>query len=99
MAKREVGGNLSVILDNVSETIRERLKVKSEIKVLTATGRMSGYVIGFLPLGILLMLTLISPDYISVFFETEAGRWMLGIAVALEVFGFLLIKKIVTIKY
>lgn len=99
LIQREVGGNLSAILDNVAETIRDRLKVKAEIKVITATGRMSGYVIGFLPLGILLILTLISPDYIAAFFETEAGTWMLAAAVSLEVFGFLLIRKIVNVKY
>lgn len=99
LIQRQVGGNLAEILDNISETIKERLKIKNEIKVLTATGRISGIIIGMLPIALGVMLLLLNPDYIKVFFTTPAGNMMLGAAVVFEAIGFVLVKKIITIKY
>ncbi len=99
LIQREIGGNLSAILDSVSETIRDRLKIRAEIKVLTATGRMSGYVVGLLPPAIGVILMLATPDYIKKFFESQTGIGMLIGAGCLEVIGFLIIQKIVSVKY
>ena len=99
LIQRQVGGNLSEVLDNISETIKERLKIKDEIRVLTATGRISGTVIGMLPVGIGVILLLLNPDYITLFFETSMGKMLLVLAGVLELIGFLFVKKIVTVKY
>lgn len=97
--QRQVGGNLLEILDNISETIKDRIKIKNDIKVMTASGRSSGFIIGFLPIAISGILMLINPGYMKVFFTTKIGLMMLIAGASLETIGFLLIKKIVSIKY
>jgi tight adherence protein B len=99
LIQRQVGGNLAEVLDNISETIKERLKIKDEIRVLTATGRMSGTVIGMLPVAIGLILLLLNPDYIKMFFGSPIGTFMLVVAAILEGSGFIVVKKIVSVKY
>ena len=97
--QRQTGGNLSEILDNISQTIRERIALVSEIKLLTTTGRTSGYVIGLLPVFILAGLMILNPDYVSMFFETQTGKTMLAVAAAMELIGFLVVRKVMNIKY
>lgn len=97
--QRTTGGNLSEILTTISETIRDRLKIKGEIRSITAQGRTSGMIIGALPVMITVALMLINPDYMNSFFTTSAGRAMLAVSVVMEIIGFLGIKKVVTIKY
>lgn len=99
LIQRQVGGNLSEVLDNVSETIRERLKIKASIKVLTASGRVSGMIVGLMPVFILGALALINPSYIRIFFESQIGMILLVIAAFLEIIGFLVVRKIVNIKF
>lgn len=97
--QRQVGGNLLEILENISVTIKDRLKLKDDIRVMTATGRISSFVVAFIPVGIGGMLMLVNPTYIQTFFETSMGIGMLCTCIAMEIIGFLIIKKIVTIKY
>ncbi|MDD4476314.1 MAG: type II secretion system F family protein [Eubacteriales bacterium] len=97
--QRQVGGNLSEILQNISETIKARLKLKGEIKVLTATGRASGIVIGLLPIGLGLIISLLNPNYMIEFIRSDIGKLLLGIGAVMEFIGFMMIKKIVAIKY
>lgn len=97
--QRQVGGNLAQILDNISETIRERTKIKREIKVLTAQGRLSGLIIGLLPLVLIAAMLMINPAYFTVMVKDMRGIIMLGTAVCLEIIGFILIKKIIDIKW
>lgn len=96
--QREVGGNLAEILDVISHTIRERIKLKGEIRVLTAQGRITGYLISFLPIILALFLYTINPGYMGNLFENRMCGWpMLGIALALIGIGFALVQKIVDI--
>ncbi len=95
----QVGGNLSDIIEVISETVRDRLKIKSEVRVLTSSGRFSGIIIGLLPVFIILILMVINPDYFNTFAESNIGKIMLAGSVILETIGFLAIKKIVDIKY
>ena len=93
----EVGGNLAQILDTISHTIRERVRIKGEIAVLTAQGRVSGYLISALPLVIGVVVTLINPDYMNAMWEFP---WIImpvcgGILLFI---GFLVIRKIVNIE-
>jgi tight adherence protein B len=96
--QREVGGNLAEILDVISHTIRERIKLKGEISVLTAQGRITGYLISFLPIILALFLYTINPKYMGNLFENRACGWpMLGIGLALIGIGFAIVQKIVDI--
>ncbi len=67
--QHEVGGNLAQILDTIGHTIRERVRIKGEIQTLTAQGRISGYVITFLPIGLAGYITMVNPDYMAPLFE------------------------------
>lgn len=97
--QRQTGGNLSEILDIIGNTIRERIKIRGEISSLTAQGRMSGLIIGCMPILILLALCVINFEYISMFFYTSIGHMLLLLCLVLEVAGFALINKIVSIKF
>ncbi len=99
LIQRQTGGNLSEILINISGTIKERFKIKNEIKVLTATARTSGLVVGLMPVAIILVFMLFNPDYVTIFFESNLGIAMIVIAMIMEVIGYLLIRKIVNIKF
>jgi len=98
LIQRQIGGNLAEILDNIAETIRERVRIKGEIKTLTAQGRISGLIIGLLPVAILFVLFLISPSYVSVLFTEPLGLALLGGAACGEVLGVLIIHRIVDIR-
>lgn len=98
LIQKQVGGNLAQVLENISGTIGERVKMRGEIKALTTSGTMSGYIIGALPLFLLLVLTLINPDYVNTFFTTTAGRLMLAVSAVMEIIGFIFVRKIVNIK-
>ncbi len=95
----QVGANLTDILDNISATIKDRIKIRDEVRVLTAQGRMSGIIIGLLPVAIALMLMVMNPDFIGAFFDSAIGKIMLTVGVFLEIIGFLAVRKVVDIKY
>jgi tight adherence protein B len=95
--QREVGGNLAEILDNVSDTLRERATMRRQIKVLTAEGRLSAWVLALLPFAIALYMFAVNPEYISLLFTTQIGLFMLGVAGVLMVLGILWMRKIVDI--
>jgi len=99
LIQRQTGGNLSEILTNISGTIKERFKIKNEIKVLTATARTSGLVVGLMPVAIILVFLLFNPDYVTIFFESNLGIGMVVTAFVMEVIGYLVIRKIVNIKF
>jgi tight adherence protein B len=96
--QREVGGNLAEILEVIGHTIRERIKIKGEIRVLTSQGRITGYLISGLPIVLALFLYVINPGYMGGMFENRACGWpMLGIGLALIGIGMALVQKIVDI--
>jgi len=96
--QREVGGNLAEILEVISHTIRERIKLKGEIRVLTSQGRITGYLISFLPIGLALFLNIASPGYMNQMFESRACGWpMMGVGLALIGIGTAVIQKIIDI--
>jgi tight adherence protein B len=93
----EIGGNLTEILGNLSYTIRERFKLRGHIKALTAEGRLSGLVLGVLPLVVGVIIYYLNPEYMDVFFTTYIGKVMVVTAAFLVILGWAAIKKIVTI--
>jgi tight adherence protein B len=96
--QREVGGNLAEVLDSISFTIRERVRIKGEIKTLTSQGRMTGYVITALPFGIVILVYLMNPEFMGTLFTEPCGWVMVGVGLLLIGLGYFLINKIVTIE-
>jgi tight adherence protein B len=95
--QREVGGNLAEILDTVADTLRERAMLRRQIKVLTAEGRLSAWVLGLLPFAIALYMYAVNPSYIGVLFESVYGIIMIIVALVLLALGIFWMKKIVDI--
>ena len=96
---REVGGNLSEVLDHVSETIRERNQIRRQVATLSSEGRMSANVLMALPVGIALVLSVISPGYLSVFVTTALGLVMVAVSVVLFIIGAIWMRAITRIKF
>jgi tight adherence protein B len=94
----KVGGNLAEILDTIGHTIRERVRIKGEIRVLTAQQMISGYVLTFLPIVLGLVLFMINRDYMSNLFSDPCGWIMVGVSLIMIAGGFLIIRKIVNIE-
>ncbi|MCH7768759.1 MAG: hypothetical protein IH828_07490 [Nitrospinae bacterium] len=93
----DVGSNLTEVLDKLSYTIRERFKLRGHIKALTGEGRLSGWLLGLLPIGMGFIINYLSPNYMEPLFTTPLGNIMLYTAGGLVILGALLIKKIVSI--
>jgi tight adherence protein B len=99
LTSAQVGGNLSEILSVIADTVKDRIKIKADVRVLTAQGRMSGLIIGLLPVVLILVLMLVNPEYFGTFFESQIGKIMMMVAVGMETAGFLVIRKLVDIQY
>jgi tight adherence protein B len=96
--QHEVGGNLAEILEVISHTIRERIRIKGEIRVLTSQQMLSGYVVSFLPIGLGLLLYLMNPNYMGAMFQEPCGWAMIAVGVISMTIGFVIIRKIVNIE-
>ena len=94
----ESGGNLSEILDKLAETIKSRQLIRRQVEILTAEGRISGYILMLLPVVIFFVFNVKNPDYMSVFFTEKTCQMMLVIAAAAQAVGFLAVRKIVDIR-
>lgn len=99
LTQRDSGGNLSEVLDNLSSVIRERFKVKRQVRVLSAHGRMTGLILMAMPPVMALMLFQLSPDSTSLLLTDPLGIRMLMGAAVLQIIGGLIIKKIVNVEY
>ncbi len=96
--QRETGSNSAEVLDRVIESIRERAALRRLVRSLTAQGRLSRWVVTFLPVGLLLVISAINPTYMKPLFTHTSGRVVLAVGVIMIVCGSLVIKKIVDIK-
>ena len=94
---RDVGGNLAESLLRLSDGVRSRQLLRERIDALTSQGKLQGVIIGLLPLVLMLALTVLDPAPMRLLFRTAAGWATLGVIAALEVAGFLLIRRIVSI--
>jgi tight adherence protein B len=100
-----VGGNLAEILDSIAYTIRERVRIKGEIRTLTAQQRMSGYVVAFLPIALVGMLTVIAPSFMQPMLDPAVnilgiptGMILMAIGGFMMFIGFMIIRRIVDIE-
>ena len=96
--QREVGGNLAQLLQTVAETMVERSRLRGEVKALTAEGRISGIIMGLLPVGLGLFMFTASPDYINELFSSVTGWAMVVGSVVMAIAGFGWIQKIIKIE-
>lgn len=94
----EVGGNLSKILENISETIRERIRILREIRTMTAQQRLTGYILAFLPIGLAILISFMQPGYFDPFFEPGFARLMPIASGVMMVMAYVLIQKILDIE-
>lgn len=98
MIQRQVGGDLAMILENIAETIRARAKIKRQIKTLTAQGKMSGIVVGLLPIGLIAFMLIWNPDYFLIIIKDIRGWAMIIYSVLSELLGLFVISRIVDIE-
>ena len=96
--QRQVGGNLSQILDNVGTTIRDRIKLKGEIKALTAEGILSGWVIGLLPILVGAFCYAMNPHYFDGMLKKDFGKYMIAGCAVSEIIGGFIISRIVKVR-
>jgi tight adherence protein B len=96
--QRETGGNTAEVIDRVMEAVRQRLALRRMVAGLTAQGRMSRWVLTAIPIFLIVVLTVLSPDYMRPMYTTTLGRVLLGISAVMVTSGSLVIKKIVDIK-
>ena len=98
LIQREVGGNLAQILDTISETINERIRMKREINALTAQGRFSAWVLILLPFVVAIFCYFFNHDQTMMLFTEESGRIALAAALIMEIVGYVVIQRIVDIE-
>ena len=96
--QREAGGNLGEILDMMSYVVRERFKLRRQVRIFTAEGRMSSYMLTAIPTVALIGMQILQPDYIKPLFTDVRGQMALTVGVVLQVIGYLIIRKIIKIK-
>ena len=98
LIQRQTGGDLAEVLDKIGKVIRDRIQLFGTVQALTAEGRLSGWVLLALPVVVFFVSLVLNPEYSSVLLNTDTGRMMLGTAIAMDLMGLAMIKKIVNIK-
>jgi len=96
--QRETGGNLAEILDNLAHVVRERFKILRQVRVHTAHGRFTGYVLLALPAALAVALTFINPEHMSLLFKEHMGQMMILGAIVMQTIGFIWIRKVIQIE-
>jgi tight adherence protein B len=98
LIQRETGGNLAEILDNLSAVVRERFKIRRQVRVHTAHGRFTGYVLMALPAFLAVALVFINPEHMNLLFDERIGQLMILASIVMQAIGFIWIKQIVKIE-
>jgi tight adherence protein B len=99
LIQRESGGNLSEVLDNIATVIRDRFRVKRQIRVISAHARMTGFVLVCVPPGLAAILFVINPDHWKTLIGSPLGIKLIIAAVVLQITGTLIIRKMIRIEY
>jgi tight adherence protein B len=98
LIQRETGGNLSEILDNLSHVVRERFKVLRQVRVHTAHGRFTGWVLLALPAALCVVMSYINPEHMALLYRNPMGRMMLMTALVMQTIGYFWIKRVIKIE-
>jgi tight adherence protein B len=98
LIQRESGGNLAEVFGSISRLIRARLKLLSQVRVMSAEGRMSAWILGLLPLGVLVLMTVTNPAYVRVLWTDPLGVRLMWYAAAVAAFGVLWMRKLIRIR-
>ena len=98
LIQRETGGNLSEILENLAHVVRERFKILRQVRVYTAHGRLTGYVLLALPAVLSIALMFINPDHMNMLFREHIGQILLMVAIGMQIAGYIWIKQVVKIE-
>ncbi len=98
MIQRETGGNLSEILDNLAHVVRERFKILRQVRVYTAHGRLTGYVLMALPAALAVALSFINPEHMASLFRERMGQMMLVGAIVMQTIGYFWVRQVVKIE-
>jgi tight adherence protein B len=96
--QRDTGGNLTEVLENTSNLIRDRFRILGDIMTFTAQGRLTGIILTCLPLGLGIFMAMVAPDYFHKMWDHDSGKAILGFAAVMQILGGLAIRKIVDIK-
>jgi tight adherence protein B len=96
--QRETGGNLAEILEKLGVTIRERFKILGQLRIYTAQGKLSGYILAVLPLVLALIIWVINPGYLQILLKHKLGMYLIAAGVLLQLTGFFVIRKIIDIE-
>jgi tight adherence protein B len=99
LTQREMGGNLSEVLDNLATVIRERFRVKRQVRVVSAHGRITGMVLLFLPPVLAVVLTVLSPSNMRLLLDDPIGIQMLTAGFVLQVLGVIIVRRIMNVEY
>jgi tight adherence protein B len=98
LLQKRTGGNLAEILDKLAYVIRERFKLRGRIRAVSAHGKMTATALSCIPIAVAVLMFYTNPDYVKFFFTDDTGNIMMGCAIALQVIGYLIMKKIVNIE-
>jgi len=98
LIQRDTGGNLAEILDNLAHVVRERFKIRRQVRVHTAHGRFTGYVLLALPAALAIALSFINPEHMQTLFREKMGQTMLMGAIVMQTVGFLWIRQVIKIE-
>jgi tight adherence protein B len=98
LLQKQTGGNLSEILSRLAYVIRERFRLKGQVKAASAHGRLTATILTLLPVGTMLALLLVAPGYLQTMAAEKEGRMMIGGAIVAQILGNFFIKKIINIK-
>jgi len=98
LIQRDTGGNLAEILDNLAHVVRERFRIRREIRTKTAHGRFTGLVLLALPAGLGVILTILNPEHMALLFNHRIGQMLIGAAIVMQTIGFFWIRKILDLE-
>lgn len=98
LIQRQVGGNLSEVLEKIGDTIKDRIRLQGEIRTLTTQGRFSGWIVSLLPAVIAILFQVISPGFLAPMFHHPIGWVLIGVGVVMQSIGILLIRNMVNLE-
>jgi tight adherence protein B len=99
LTQREAGGNLAEVLDNLSALIRERSRIRRQVRVASAHGRITGWVLSMMPPALAVIMFAIAPEHMRVFVTDPLGVRMIIAALILQLVGTIAIRKIVNVEF